>query len=113
MAKMQLSKSDQRIISLLDIAVDRLTMTRDICDALERLRLYYEHIELLEAIDRAFVLLYDLKHLLWEDYHRARMRLSEGLVDQLNKLSPEGLDAYWTNGRSELLFDLELFPWRD
>lgn len=109
----KLSSSDAKITMLLDAAVDRGWMTGEICDALERLRLYSKNLGLMDRIDRSELLLDDLQRQLFEGYHRAQMRLSAGLIDQLKKLSPEGLDAYWTNGRRELAFDPDLFPWRE
>ena len=45
---MPLKMSDEKIITLLDLAVDRAEVTEGVCSALERLKLYQENLDLME-----------------------------------------------------------------
>lgn len=113
---MPISASDQKIITFLDLSVDRSEITAGVCGALERLKLYRDNRDLMERIDVAEVLLLDLEDLVNAEYQQALEEIeaneNENLIKQLNKLSEHGRDEYWTNGKPELAFEHDLMPWR-
>ena len=114
---MPLKMSDEKIITLLDLAVDRAEVTQGVCSALERLKLYQENLDLMERIDVAEVLLADLEDVLNTEYTAALKQFEnyerEHLLNQMERLSLEGKDAYWTNGNSDLILETVTLPWRD
>lgn len=113
---MPISASDEKIITFLDLSIDRSEITAGVCSALERLKLYRDNRALMEQIDVAEVLLLDLEDLVNAEYQQALEEIeaneNENLIKQLNKLSEEGRDAYWTNGNLELAADPVVLPWR-
>ena len=114
---MPLSTSDEKIITFLDLSIDRAEITAGVCSALERMKLYHDHQNLMEQIDVAEVLLRDLEDLVSTEYQLALEQIedeeNENLIKQLDKLSEQGRDAYWTNGKLELVFDPSVLPWRE
>jgi hypothetical protein len=114
---MHLSASDEKIITFLDLSIDRAEITASVCRALERLKLYRDNRGLMVQIDVAEVLLFDLEDLVNTEYQLAIEKIkdmdNENLIKQLGKLSEQGRDAYWTNGKLELAFDPGVLPWRD
>lgn len=114
---MKISAIDEKIITLLDLSIDRSEITDGISSILERLKLYFENESLMERIDSAEVLLRDLEEFLNIEYQSALEQIeeavNENLLTQLNKLSEAGRDAYWTNGKPELTSVRVEIPWRD
>jgi hypothetical protein len=112
-----MSPTDEKIIILLDLIIPRAEITKEILPQVARMKIYFEQLELMKAIDTSGVLLDEIYGVLNDAFYDAWNKIDEHLgsdsfKNNFSKLSPEGQDAYWSVDNDLSAIRSDYLPWR-
>lgn len=113
-----MNKTDEKIITALDIMVPREDVVGQLRDALERYCLYQANGGLMEKIDHAGLLLENIENDVNYFHSEAvekykSLECSHNFISNYEKLSIEGRDKYWSGDLDISGIDVICLPWRE
>ncbi|WP_139189247.1 hypothetical protein [Thalassobaculum litoreum] len=112
-----MNRPDEKLITLMDLTVDRIDTTEDVFHQLSRLSLYIKNKKLMCKIDTGNVLIDDIQEDIEFYYNETMTAILAGengknFKKHYDQLSREGRTHYWWRGQQPTDVNISYFiPW--